>query len=82
MNENFVPSSDTFEDGKCVHHAYSKEDIDYFATVYNNQIYLIPVEECSSRLQSLRLIATKNGQTRGVKWAKDYRLEEVIKELC
>lgn len=79
---SFNTASTHYSDGKCVHHAYSKEDIDYFATVYNNQIYLIPVEECSSRLQSLRLIATKNGQTRGVKWAKDYRLEEVIKELC
>ena len=79
---SFSTASTHYSDGKCVHHSYSKEDIDYFATVYNNQIYLIPVEECSSRLQSLRLISTKNGQTRGVKWAKDYRLEEVIKELC
>ena len=79
---SFNTASTHYSDGKCVHHSYSKEDIDYFATVYNNQIYLIPVEECSSRLQSLRLISTKNGQTRGVKWANDYRLEEVIKELC
>lgn len=79
---SFNTASTHYSDGKCVHHSYSKEDIDYFATVYNNQVYLIPVEECSSRLQSLRLVSTKNGQTRGVKWAKDYRLEEVIKELC
>ena len=79
---SFNTASTHYSDGKCVHHSYSKEDIDYFATVCNNQVYLIPVEECSSRLQSLRLVSTKNGQTRGVKWAKDYRLEEVIKELC
>ena len=78
---SFNTASTHYSDGKCVHHSYSKEDIDYFATVYDNQIYLIPVEECSSRSQSLRLIPAKNGQTRGVKWAKDYRLEEVIKEL-
>lgn len=79
---SFNTASTHYSDGKCVHHSYSKEDIDYFATVYNNQVYLIPVEECSSRSQSLRLVPAKNGQTRGVKWAKDYRLEEVIKELC
>lgn len=79
---SFNTASTHYSDGKCVHHFYSKEDIDYFATVYNNQVYLIPVEECSSRSQSLRLVPAKNGQTRGVKWAKDYRLEEVIKELC
>lgn len=79
---SFNTASTHYSDGKCVHHSYSKEDIDYFATVYDNQVYLIPVEECSTRSQSLRLIPAKNGQTRGVKWAKDYRLEEVIKELC
>lgn len=79
---SFNTASTHYSDGKCVHHSYSKEDIDYFATVYNNQVYLIPVEECSTRSQSLRLTPAKNGQTRGVKWAKDYRLEEVIKELC
>lgn len=79
---SFNTASTHYSDGKCVHHSYSKEDIDFFATVYNNQVYLIPVEECSARSQSLRLIPAKNGQIRGVKWAKDYRLEEVIKELC
>lgn len=78
---SFNTASTHYSDGKCVHHSYSKEDIDYFATVNDNQVYLIPVEECSSRSQSLRLTPAKNGQTRGVKWAKDYRLEEVIKEL-
>ena len=79
---SFNTASTHYSDGKCVHHSYSKEDIDYFATVYDNQVYLIPVGECSTRSQSLRLVPAKNGQTRGVKWAKDYRLEEVIKELC
>ena len=79
---SFSTTSTHYVDGKCVHHSYSKEDIDYFATIYDNQVYLIPVEDCSSRSQSLRLISTKNGQTRGIKWAKDYKLEEVIKELC
>lgn len=79
---SFNTASTHYSDGKCIHQSYSKEDIDYFATVYNNQVYLIPVEECSSRSQSLRLEPTKNGQAARVKWAKDYRLEEVVKGLC
>ena len=29
-------------------HRYTKDEIDYFATLWNDQLYLIPVEECSS----------------------------------
>lgn len=28
-------------------HKYTKNEIDYFATIWNDQLYLIPVEECS-----------------------------------
>lgn len=28
--------------------SYGKNEIDYFATYWNHQVYLIPVEECSS----------------------------------
>lgn len=66
--------------GAIVHHKYSEEDIDFFATLFNNQCYLIPVSECGNR-KILRLLPTKNGQTRGVTWAKNYELEEVVKSL-
>lgn len=78
----FNTASTHYTDGKRVHHTYTKEDIDYFATFYNNQAYLIPVEEAVSREKSLRFLPAKNGQTRGVTWAKDYQLEEVVKKLC
>jgi len=66
------------KDGKIVHHQYTEEEIDYFATTFNNKVYLIPVEECGSD-KRLRLLPTKNGQVKGITWAKDYELEEVIK---
>jgi len=78
---SFNTASTHYSDGKCIHDTYTKEDIDYFATTYENQVYLIPVEECGGRLKSLRFEPTKNGQTRNVSWAKDYKLEEVIKTL-
>ena len=38
---------------------YSKDEIDYFCTFYNNVCYLIPVEECSVE-KKLRFIPPKN----------------------
>lgn len=64
--------------GKIVHHQYTNEEIDYFVTVFNGQCYLIPVEECGAD-KRLRILPAKNGQVRGVTWAKDYKLEEVVK---
>lgn len=67
-------------DGKIQHHTYSKDEIDYFSTIFNDICYLIPVDECGSD-KRLRLEPTKNGQIRGITWAKDYELEEVIKKM-
>lgn len=66
-------------DGKIVHCPYSKEDVDYFATSYNGIVYLVPIKETTTREKSLRLLPTKNGQTKGISFAKDYVMEEVIK---
>ena len=66
------------KDGKIIHHQYTKEEIDYFATIFNNKVYLVPVNECGSD-KRLRLLPTKNGQVKGITWAKDYELEEVVK---
>ena len=60
---------------------YSEEDVDFFATMYENQCYLIPQKQCGKRSQRLRLIPTLNGQTKGVMFAKDYHLEDVVNAL-
>lgn len=60
---------------------YTEEDVDYFATMYENQCYLIPQKECGKRAQRLRLAPTLNGQTKGIMFAKDYHLEDVINTL-
>lgn len=61
--------------------SYTKNDIDFFATWYNGIIYLIPVEECSGAEKSLRLVPTKNGQVKGINFAKDYIAKEVLEKL-
>lgn len=68
------------KDGNIVHHIYTKEEIDYFITTFNGKVYLVPVEECGSD-KRLRLEPTQNSQERGVSWAKDYELENVIKKM-
>lgn len=75
----FCTSTNHRQQGKCINYSYTSEDIDYFVTWYNGKVYLIPVHECGGREKSLRLTPTKNGQTKGISWAKDYELEEVIK---
>lgn len=61
-----------------VNHSYTEEEIDYFATMYNNECYLIRVNECGGRAQRLRLKPTKNNQVVGIKFAKDYKLKDTF----
>lgn len=56
-----------------------KGQIDYFATFYEDKCYLIPVDECGSRNKRLRILPTKNGQTKGICFLKDYELEKILK---
>ena len=59
--------------------SYSKNDIDYFYTSYQNNSYLIPVEECSVE-KRLWLVSPENNQTKGISFAKDYELESILLE--
>lgn len=67
--------------GKLVSKPYTKEEIDYFATFFNDKCYLIPVEKCGINAKRLRLEPPANGQIKGISWAKDYEIERIIGEL-
>lgn len=56
---------------------YSKNDIDFFATVWNGKYYLVPVEECSVE-KRLWLIKPKYSTS---SFAEDYEMEEILKTL-
>lgn len=60
---------------------YSSDDVDFFATMYEGQCYLVPYDKCGNRSQRLRLVPTKNNQTKGITFAKDFHLEDVIKSI-
>lgn len=60
---------------------YSEDDVDFFATMYEGQCYLIPFHLCGKRSQRIRFVPTKNGQITGVLFAKDFHLEDIVKTL-
>lgn len=66
--------------GKCVNTSYTADEIDFFATYWNNKCYLVPITE-TSREKTLRFKPPKNGQIKGINFAKDYEVEEVLKQL-
>ena len=68
------------KEGKCINSKYTSDEIDYFATFWNGKCYLVPVEETSTE-KRLRFEPPKNGQTKGITFAKDYLVEEVLKQL-
>lgn len=56
--------------------SYTKQDIDYFATFWEGQVYLVPVEETSTR----KILRFESGSNQpSICWAKDYTVEEVLK---
>ena len=89
-----VKTSSTKDDGKSysfscrssrtngkrtINKKYNKSEIDYFATCIKGKCYLIPLSECGSD-KLLRFVPPKNGQTRGVNFAKDYEIEVILKK--
>lgn len=55
--------------------SYTKNDIDYFATFWEGQVYVVPVEETSSK-KVLRFETTINQPN--ICWARNYTVEEVL----
>lgn len=55
----FSTCTQTTNTKKTKRFTYNKSDIDYFMTVYNNEFYIIPISECSTR-KTLRFKPPKN----------------------
>ena len=76
----FSCRSNTKVQGQIKHSRYTKKEIDYFATFWDGRCYLVPVEETSTE-KRLRFEPPKNGQAKGITFAEDYLVEEVLKQL-
>ena len=54
-------------------HKYTKDEVDYFATVWKDKVYLIPLEE-TSQSKTLQLVKNQYGN-----YAEDYLAENILK---
>ena len=79
----FDITSNTKLKGKNSKYVYTSEDIDYFVfyNIEREKIFLVDVNETASTGVTIRYDAPKNNQTKGVKYEKDYLLENVIAKI-
>lgn len=68
--------SQTTNTQKTTRHLYDSSQIDYFATYFNNKVYLIPVNECSTN-KTLRFKPPLN-RNENYNKAEDYEIEKII----
>lgn len=61
-----------------VRKGYSKEDIDFFATVFNNEVYLIPVEICGKNDKILSFESTPYGPCYLL---GDYKADKILEKF-
>jgi hypothetical protein len=73
----FSAISQTTNTQKTTRHRYTKNEIDYFATSFDGQVYLVPVEECSSS-KTLRFSAPNNNSNYNN--AFDYQADKILQE--
>lgn len=60
-------------------HKYTKDEIDVFATIFEGQLYVVPVVECSNE-KKLRFFSTQASQP-NINWANDYTFEEFVRRI-
>ena len=60
---------------------YTNKEIDFFMTERDGTFYLYPAPENGLKEKTLRMCVGKNGQIKGIDFAKDFIFEEVIKDF-
>ena len=61
--------------------SYSEDEIDYFATYWNDNVYLIPVGETSSQKRLHFDIEDKNKKRSNWSYLEDYNAEVILNSL-
>lgn len=72
-------STSTVNTKEIKRYLYTNKDIDYFATSFINEVYLIPIDECKGTIKTLRINPPKNGKLDYAK-ASDYLIQKVFSE--
>ena len=55
---------------------YTKKEIDLFATIWNDVLYIVPVEECGTQ-KILRFFSKQSNQP-NISWAENYTFEKIF----
>lgn len=76
----FFSKSTHSNTNKTVTKYYTSEDIDYFATFWEDNVYLVPVNECSSK-KRLWFVKPKGNNSNSC-IAKNYTLEKQLLQYC
>lgn len=76
----FDATRSTTNTQKTVRYQYTKDEIDYFYTHFNNYDFLVPVEETSTA-KILRFEVPKNNQIEQINVASDYLLDNVLESI-
>lgn len=60
-----------------------ENDADVFMVYspHTDKVYRMPVSECGSSAQYLRVEPTRSGRRKGIRWAKDYELTSYYTEV-
>lgn len=77
----FSTRSSYVKDGHREHKKYSSDEIDYFATVFNNKCYLVPVTDDPTAAKTLRIAETNSSQSKNINWAKDFTVDIMISRI-
>lgn len=64
-----------------IKHSYTKNEIDFIATYYNNQCYLIPIEECENGTKRSLSFSPKQLNASKVLYIDDYTAEKIISNI-
>ena len=87
-----VKTSRTNEDGEyitfstCSNHTWLTtgkkkkyiDEVDFFATCFNDVVYFVPISECIGTNKKLRLKPTRNGQVKNICFAENYTFDKIF----
>ena len=59
---------------------YLSSEVDFFATYWENQCYIIPINECSVE-KTLRFAPPKSGQIKGISFAQEYEIAKQLQKI-
>ena len=77
----FATSSSHTNTTRTINKSYSANEIDYFATYYGGQCYVMPVNKTAKRNQRLRILPPKNGNQSNIKFAENYTIDKFLETL-